>query len=67
MWLLLIGYQGIILDLEKLALGQLTRWFHMNSRSRFWGSGWYWGVLPYIPLVSHSQIVAPPDHLPIGS
>jgi hypothetical protein len=46
MWLLLIGYQGIILDLEKLALGQLTGWFHVKSRSRFWGSGWYWGVLP---------------------
>jgi hypothetical protein len=22
--------------LEKLALGQLTGWFHMKSRSRFW-------------------------------
>jgi hypothetical protein len=47
MWLLLIGYQGIILDLKKLPLDQLTGWFHMKSISCFWGSGWFWGVLPY--------------------
>jgi hypothetical protein len=50
-WLLLIGYQGIILDLVKLPLGQLNGWFHMKSRSYFWGSGWFWGVLPYVCLL----------------
>jgi hypothetical protein len=44
--LLLIGYQGILLDLEKLPLDQLSGWFHIKSRSCLWGSGWFWGVLP---------------------